>query len=61
MGNHPQTRSREYTQGWLGRRRWYKCRNCGEKFQVDTLNALPEAERTCRTCDLIKPHGLPHE
>ncbi len=36
--------------GWLGRRRNYICRDCGVKFQVDTLNPLPEAERVCRPC-----------
>ena len=58
MSNNPATRSREYVEGWLGRRRWYKCRSCGQKFPVDTLNPLPEADRTCRPCDNLKPHGV---
>ena len=50
MGYHPTTRSREYRDGWLGRRRSYKCRACGAKFQVDTLRPLPENERICLIC-----------
>ena len=44
------TRSREYREGWLGHRRTYKCRKCGEKFQVDTREPLPEERRLCDTC-----------
>jgi len=52
MGYHPMTKSREYRQGWLGRRRNYVCRECGEGFQVDTLNALPGIDRVCQICRL---------
>lgn len=41
---------REKTEGWKGRRRTYKCRECGNKFQVDTLNPLPEKDKLCPTC-----------
>ena len=43
------TRSREYREGWTGRRRNYKCRNCGEKFQHEG-GQLPEKARICRYC-----------
>jgi len=46
----PTTRCREYKEGWKGRKRTYKCRECGEKFQVDTLNALPLEDRICPPC-----------
>lgn len=36
--------------GWQGRRRNYSCRQCGEKFQVDTRAPLPEKERLCPKC-----------
>lgn len=36
--------------GWLGRRRTYRCRQCGQKFKVDTPHALPEGARLCSTC-----------
>ena len=45
-----QTRTREYREGWRGRRRTYICRSCGEKFQVDTLTPLPEKQRICGNC-----------
>lgn len=44
------TRCREYREGWLGRRRNYLCRKCGNKFQVDTRNPLPESDRICPSC-----------
>jgi hypothetical protein len=52
MGNHPTTRSRAYREGWLGRRRTYRCRTpgCPNKFQVDTRNPLPEKMRVCPDC-----------
>jgi len=50
MGYHPTTMSREYKEGCLGRRRSYSCRECGIKFQVDTLGSLPEIERACPKC-----------
>jgi len=43
-------RSREYVEGWLGRRRTYKCRKCGEKFRVDAMRPLPTKERICPRC-----------
>lgn len=36
--------------GWLGRRRNYRCRQCGEKFQVDIRDPIPETERICPEC-----------
>ncbi len=36
--------------GWLGKRRTYKCRMCGDKFQVDTKDPLPLYERKCPKC-----------
>jgi predicted SprT family Zn-dependent metalloprotease len=44
------SKRREKTEGWLGRRRTYRCRVCHQKFQVDRLNSLPEEERVCRSC-----------
>lgn len=46
----PTTRCREYREGTRSRRRNYKCRRCGEKFQVDTINPLPEKARICPGC-----------
>jgi transposase-like protein len=43
-------RSRACREGWLGRRRTYTCRTCGDKFTVDTLNPLPEERRNCLKC-----------
>ena len=45
----PTTRCREYREGWTGRRRNYKCRGCGQKFQHDG-NQLPEKLRYCGEC-----------
>lgn len=50
MGYHPTTRSREYREGWKGRKRIYRCRSCGSKFQVDTLKPLPIKDRICEQC-----------
>lgn len=50
MGYRTTTRSREYRQGWLGRKRNYLCRECGVKFQVDTSGSLPEIDRVCPKC-----------
>jgi len=44
------TRCRQYRQGCVGCRRTYKCRGCGEKFQVDRLTPLPRQERLCPLC-----------
>lgn len=44
------SRGREKIEGWLGRRRIYKCRQCGNKFQVDTLEPLPKLYRICPQC-----------
>lgn len=44
------TRSREYREGKISRRRTYRCRKCGEKFQEDRLSPLPENERICPDC-----------
>jgi len=43
------TRSREYREGWTGRKRWYICRVCGKKFQHDG-GQLPAQSRICLTC-----------
>ena len=43
------SRSREKIEGWTGRRRNYKCRGCGQKFQHDG-GQLPERERICAKC-----------
>ncbi len=43
-------RSRAYQEGWAGRRRWYRCRKCDDKFQVDVREPLPESERLCPQC-----------
>jgi rubrerythrin len=45
-----ESRSRACREGWLGRKRTYRCRICGEKFRVDTLNPLPEDKRMCPVC-----------
>lgn len=50
---NPATRTREYKEGWLGRRRTYHCTECNDKFQVDTLNPLPNIERVCPACRVI--------
>ncbi len=41
---------REKTQGWLGRRRTYRCRECKAKFQVDALRPVPVKDRICYAC-----------
>jgi hypothetical protein len=46
-------RMHEYLEGWIGRRRTYKCRKCQAKFQVDTLNPLPIAKRICPICKAV--------
>jgi len=46
----PTTKSRAYREGWQGRRRTYRCRECGVKYQVDTLNPIPTKERICPFC-----------
>lgn len=53
MGYHPTTKSRQYTEGWQGRRRTYQCRECLDKFQVDTLKPLAEVNRVCPSCRLV--------
>ena len=45
-----ETRSRAVKEGWQGRRRTYKCRECDNKFQVDTLSPLPIKDRFCPSC-----------
>lgn len=50
MGLHPTTRCREYREGRISRRRTYRCRQCPNKFQVDTLKPLPEYDRICPEC-----------
>ena len=46
----PETKCREYREGWVGRRRKYICRECHTKFQADTLKPLPEIDRVCFYC-----------
>jgi len=55
MSLKPTTRSREYRGGWMGRKRNYICRKCGEKFQHDGFQ-LTEKERICPPCikDTVK-------
>lgn len=53
----PQSRSRECREGWLGRRRNYKCRICHQPFQLDLLRPLPVKERICRQCSERKTNG----
>lgn len=36
--------------GWMGRRRWYRCRKCDKHFMVDTGKPLPEEDRLCPEC-----------
>lgn len=43
------SRCREYREGWTGRRRNYKCRNCGKKFQHDGRQ-IPAGARYCLEC-----------
>lgn len=50
------SRCREKTEGWIGRRRTYKCRSCRIKFQVDTLYPLPIEDRYCNSCK--RPESL---
>ena len=55
--------------GWLGVKRNYRCRKCDARFQVDTLNPLPEDERLCPDCrgDWVRSdcpicgRGYPHK
>lgn len=44
------TRAREKVEGFIGRRRTYKCTECHQKFQVQTLNPLSEINRVCPKC-----------
>ena len=41
---------REYKEGWQGRRRYYWCLSCGQKFMVDTRVTLPQKSRLCDEC-----------
>lgn len=50
-------RSREYREGWIGRRRNYRCRRCGKKYQVDTRDPVPEKLRICPVCQQDQPPG----
>lgn len=50
MCYHPATRSRAYREDWCGRRRNYKCRKCGVKFQRDTSRPVPPGARICASC-----------
>ncbi len=50
------SRSRQCREGWLGRRRTYKCRQCGAKIHVDTLHPLPVKERICNSCKYEHPY-----
>ena len=62
------SRSRQAREGgWLGRRRNYRCRRCGNKFQVDTIRPLAEEDRICHICKVetgqaVNPyHSSPEE
>lgn len=50
MGYNPTTRCREFIEGWLGRRRQYRCRECGEDFTEDRIKPLAEIDRVCNKC-----------
>ncbi len=50
------SRCREKTEGWLGRRRTYCCRECHLAFRVDTLDPLPEEKRICHQCKDGSPY-----
>lgn len=50
MGYQPSTRCREYKEASVGRRRSYRCRECGLKFQEERLTPLPKSERICHHC-----------
>ncbi len=45
-----QSQCRERTEGWIGRRRTYICRECHNKFRVDRVTPLPQKERICLDC-----------
>lgn len=45
-----ESQSRACREGWLGRRRTYRCRKCKDKFRVDTLKPLPLDKRICNKC-----------
>lgn len=36
--------------GWTGRRRHYKCLDCGNDFIHDSAHALPATSRYCYAC-----------
>jgi hypothetical protein len=55
-----ETRSREYREGWLGRRRTYKCIICTDKFQEDRCGPLPKRERICPYCRNNTVLRIPH-
>ncbi|OGN89799.1 MAG: hypothetical protein A2158_01655 [Chloroflexi bacterium RBG_13_46_14] len=48
MGHHG-NRGRECLEGWTGRRRNYKCRNCGDRFQHDG-GQLEDWQKYCDVC-----------
>jgi len=50
IGLKANTWTREYREGWIGRKRTYHCRSCGYKFRVDTRDPLPEELRLCEIC-----------
>ena len=51
------TRTREYREGRISRRRTYKCRECQVKFHVDTRDPLPEDQRVCPFCKVEDRKG----
>ena len=50
----PTNRTREYREGWTGRRRNYSCIFCGDKFQHDG-GQLPKKARICVSCIQANP------
>lgn len=60
MSLKPTTKCREYREGMISRRHTYKCRVCGMKFQVDTVEPLKVKERKCPECTRVcKPGDHP--
>ena len=56
-----ESRSHEYMTGTLSRRRSYKCRICGESFQLYLLRPLPIKDRVCDKCEPKQKGGVSSE
>lgn len=44
------SRCKEKMSGELGRWRTYRCRNCGDKFEVNLLRPYPKGAELCAPC-----------